>query len=155
MTEAAATLDELRARAEAALADLKQAEDNAENPPLSVELAEEQLKNAEAVLELAERPYWDREHARHALATAKNFVPPQVPEHLQAVADKLKADVEAAIPQLEADHLAAMGAHEASGMGPEHIDGAAQLVHAARKALRRAKIAAGEEVEDEETGDEA
>lgn len=82
------------------------------------------LSIAEAVLATVERPFWDREHTRFALATANEYV-------LRAP-EPLKQAAEALLPAAQAAHDAAIAAHESHGATAADIDAAAQQVLDAR-----------------------
>lgn len=149
--DTAPALDELRAHFAAAAEALRLAEaEAAKGPPLSIEDAEAKLAEAEQLLEAAERPYWDREHARVAVATLKTEIE-------KVTHEGARAAMEADVPALEQAHSEATAAHEAhvaKGVTDAHIDAAAQLVLDAREELKRARKAVGLDEEIDEPAEE-
>jgi hypothetical protein len=134
-TGAAATpsLDELRARAEAASAALAAAEAAAAKPVLTLDEAKAALDLAEKSLAFAEGAYWELQHAEQDLATAREFA-------AKAPGD-MKAAAEARIPPAEERLAAAKAAFDAHPATREDIDRCAQAVLDAREAVAAAEEA--------------
>lgn len=128
-TGAAATpsLEELRARAEAANAELAAAEAAAARPVLTLAEARHALANAEQALAFAEGAYWELQHAEQDLGTAREF------------AEKAPADMKdaalARIPVAEERLAAAQAAFADHPATREDIDACAQAVLDAREAV--------------------